>query len=72
MISVTDMGAVGDGVTDDTAAVQAALDSAGRGDTVLLPAGRTFVQTRVLTVANAGVTVTGGGPCWPPRSRTRR
>jgi hypothetical protein len=61
MISVLDLGAVGDGTTDDTTAVQAAFDMASVGDTVLLPAGRTFVQSRVLTIRRPGIIVTGGG-----------
>ncbi len=61
VVSVVDAGAVGDGVTDDTGALQAAFDTAQPGDTVVLPAGRTFVHDDVLSVASAGVTVTGGG-----------
>ena len=60
-VSVLDLGAAGDGVTDDTAALQAAFDAARPGETVLLPAGRTFVQSAVLTVSSPGITVAGGG-----------
>lgn len=42
---VTDFGAVGDGVTDDTASIQAAIESlAGVGGTVLFPAGTYLVS----------------------------
>ena len=36
-VSVKDFGAVGDGVTDDTAAIQAAIDSMTSGGTLLFP-----------------------------------
>lgn len=40
VVSVKDFGAVGDGVTDDTAAIQAALNaSVGVGHTILMPSG---------------------------------
>ena len=41
-VSVMDFGAVGDGVTDDTAAIQAAIDS---GSTVYFPDGTYLVST---------------------------
>ena len=37
VVSVKDFGAVGDGVTDDTAAIQAALDAAADGSVILFP-----------------------------------
>lgn len=37
--NVRDFGATGDGVSMDTAAIQAAIDACGVGETVLLPAG---------------------------------
>ena len=42
-VSVKDFGAVGDGVTDDTAAIQAALD-AGAGSTVIFPEGTYLIS----------------------------
>lgn len=60
-ITVLDAGAVGDGETDDTEALQAVFDSAQPGDVVELPEGRTFAHADVLTVTSPGVTITGGG-----------
>ena len=50
-VSVKDFGAVGDGVTDDTAAIQAALDAADTGTCkkVIFPAG-TYKTTAQLTI----------------------
>jgi parallel beta-helix repeat protein len=49
-ISVTAYGAVGDGATDDTAAIQAALDAAHTrgGGIVVIPSGQTFAITTFL------------------------
>lgn len=54
MVSVKDFGAVGDGVTDDTAAIQATINAAIAvgGAQVYFPAG-TFKVTDTITVLNA-------------------
>jgi hypothetical protein len=44
---VTHFGAVGDGATDDTAAIQAAFDAAGPGDRIVIPAGEYAVSRRL-------------------------
>lgn len=46
-VSVKDFGAVGDGVTDDTAAIQAAIDSLPNGGTVQLPSGSYKVSSQI-------------------------
>ena len=61
-VSVKDFGAVGDGVTDDTAAIQAALDfstqSATNNKIVFLPAGDYIVSTVYIPV---GASLVGEG-----------
>jgi hypothetical protein len=62
-VSATTFGAKGDGVTDDTAAIQKALDSLdGKGGIVNLPAGR-YVLSAALRVPSA-VTLLGEGARW--------
>lgn len=63
IVNVTDpaYGATGDGVTDDTAAIQAAVDAAGN-NTVMFPAPSSFYKvTGLITVADAGQHWIGAG-----------
>lgn len=60
-LSVMDFGAVGDGVTDDTAAIQAAIDAVGSlasGGTVFFPDG-SYKITATLTVPEDNVSLLG-------------
>lgn len=59
IVSVRDFGAIGDGITDDTAAIQAAINAATSADTkVLVPPG-TYLLTDTLTV-NTTLVFDGG------------
>lgn len=66
-VSVRDFGAVGDGVTDDTAAIQAAIDAntssgflqRGQGNIVYLPKGIYRVSSPI--TVKRGVTLLGAG-----------
>ena len=59
-ISVEDFGAVGDGVTDDTTAIQAALDALTVGDTLLFQ--NNYKVTASLTITNkTRIRLTGKG-----------
>lgn len=51
-VSVKDFGAVGDGVTDDTAAIQAAIDAAQSSGAVLVVPAGVFKVTATLTPDN--------------------
>jgi hypothetical protein len=54
-------GVVGDGSTDDTAAIQAALNAAGSGTTLLGEAGKVYVITSTLSFPADAVTLDLGG-----------
>lgn len=60
-VSVKSYGAKGDGTTDDTAAIQAAISAVGTsGGVVFFPPG-TYRITSALTVTTNGVTLEGAG-----------
>lgn len=63
VVSVTDeaFGAVGDGATDDTAAVQDCIDTVGANATIVFPAGKNYVIREPLSITNDGVTLLGYG-----------
>jgi hypothetical protein len=61
VITPEQFGAVGDGVTDDTAALQRAFDAAQAGQVVHLAGGKTYRHTQVLILRNAGEFVSGPG-----------
>jgi hypothetical protein len=59
-VSVKDFGAVGDGVADDTAEIQAAIDAAPEGGAIYFPNG-TYAISAALIVDKA-ITLYGDGP----------
>jgi hypothetical protein len=60
-VSVKDFGAVGDGVADDTAAIQAAIDSFASGQgTVYFPKG-TYLVASTITIDQDRVNLIGAG-----------
>jgi hypothetical protein len=61
MYSVKDFGAIGDGINDDTAAIQACINAAGANSLIWFPPG-TYKTTSQVTVANNRVFLKGAGP----------
>jgi hypothetical protein len=59
VLDVTNYGAKGDGITDDTAAIQTAIDAAINGGTIFLPRGVYMVTS--LTLRNKGTNILGDG-----------
>lgn len=62
-INVVDYGAVGDGSTDDTAALQAVLDAVGNNGCIEFPPSKTFKTTAALVMppSTFGVVIQGNG-----------
>jgi len=60
IVSVVDFGAVGDGVNDDTAAIQAAIDSITTAGAIYFPSG-TYYCASGLTVSSARIALLGDG-----------
>ncbi|MDB4948908.1 MAG: hypothetical protein JWM27_1557 [Gemmatimonadetes bacterium] len=57
VLDVRSFGALGDGLRDDTAALQRALDAAPEGATVLVPRTRAFYRISAPLVVRQGITV---------------
>lgn len=58
LLNVKEFKAVGDGTTDDTAAIQEAISTATEGDTVFIPAGAYLVRSLGL---KSGINIKGEG-----------
>src|SRR4051812_48297750 len=59
VLDVTTFGAIPDDSIDDADAINAAVQAAAPGDTVVIPAGVFNVSSQVFALSN--VTITGGG-----------
>ena len=58
VVNVKDFGAVGNGVADDTAAIQAAVNSITSSGTVVFPSGNYYI-TNAITVTNKSISFIG-------------
>lgn len=72
MQNVAWWGAVGNGTTDDTAALQAAAAAITTGKTLFAPAGKTFLTTNSITLTNSRVRVDFSGSTIKFTGTTRR
>lgn len=63
VVSVKDFGAVGDGVANDTVAVQAAIDSLASGGTLWFPVGTYMIARTAGTDENFGLKITASNVC---------
>ena len=61
IVHVKDFGAKGDGVTDDTAAINSAIRSMTNGGTLVFEPGKTYLKRRNIIVDRAGVKLWGYG-----------
>lgn len=59
--SLESFGAVGDGVTDDTVALNLAFSQASPGSTILIPAGRTYAHNDIVEIRVPALFIKGGG-----------
>jgi len=60
VVSVKDFGAVGDGVADDTVAIQAAINACPQGGAVMIPNGTYLINDEL--IINKAMTIRGDGP----------
>jgi hypothetical protein len=58
--NVKDFGAIGDGIADDRASIQAALDAVGTSGSVYLPAGRYKIDAAIF-IKRSNVSIIGDG-----------
>lgn len=61
VVFVRDFGAVGDGQTDDSDAINRAIRSLSSGGTVVFDAGKTYLKRKLVHVRNPGVKLWGYG-----------
>ena len=61
IVKVSDFGAKGDGITDDTEAINKAIQSVRDGGTVVLESGKVYLKTKVILLDRPGVKLWGYG-----------